>query len=182
MNDSIERILFTEEEIDEATKKVASEINKDYKDATGTTVLLCILKGSLVFCSDLMRKLNFPTELEFMKVSSYGSGTTSSGQLKVSLDINREDVKDVNFIIVEDIIDTGITLSRLHKMLLERGAKSVKTAALLNNPSRRRVDFEPDYVGLIMPNEFVVGYGLDYNENFRQLPYIGVLKPEIYKR
>ena len=182
MNESIERILFTEEDIKEATKKVASRINADYKDITGTTVLLCILKGSLVFCSDLMRELDFPTELEFMKVSSYGSGTVSSGDLKISLDIGRDDISDVNFIIVEDIIDTGTTLSRLHALLLKRGAKSVKTATLLNNPSRRCVEYDPDYVGLMMPNEFVVGYGLDYNEQFRQLPYIGVLKPEIYKR
>ncbi|MBO5883805.1 MAG: hypoxanthine phosphoribosyltransferase [Clostridia bacterium] len=182
MNDSIERILFTEEEIKEATAKVASEISRDYKDAEGTTVLLCILKGSLVFCSDLMRKLDFPTELEFMKVSSYGSGTISSGQLNITLDISRKDLSDINIIIVEDIIDTGITLSRIHDMLVKRGAKSVKTVALLNNPARRGTPYEPDYSGLFMPNEFVVGYGLDYNEKFRDLPYIGVLKPEIYKR
>jgi hypoxanthine phosphoribosyltransferase len=129
-----------------------------------------------------MRQIELPTEVEFMKVSSYGSGTVSSGKLNITLDIARKDLTDVNILIVEDIIDTGITLSRIHEMLVERGAKSVKTVALLNNPTRRGTSYEPDYSGLYMPNEFVVGYGLDYDEKFRHLPYIGVLKPEIYKR
>ena len=180
MIDDIKKVLYSEEDIKNAVDRMASEINRDYKDTSGNIVLLCILKGSLPFCADLMRRLEFPVELDCMKASSYGAGTTSSGKLNITLDIIRDDLENTDFIIAEDIMDSGLTLSCIRKMLLDRGARSVKVATLLNNPCRRKADIEPDYQGFIMPNEFVVGYGLDYNEKYRQLPYIGVLKPEIY--
>ena len=176
----IERTLLSEEQIDEITTKLASQINKDYKDSSKKLVLICILKGSLIFCSDLMKKIHIPLEIDFMKVSSYGARSTSSGIINIHLDVKRDDMENVDFIVVEDIIDSGNTLSHLVKYLSERGANSVKTCTLLDKPTRRKVDFTPDYVGTEIPDEFVVGYGLDYNEKYRNLPFVGVLSPSVY--
>ncbi len=176
----IERVLVSEEQIDKITTKIASEITEEYKNSSKKLVLICILKGSLMFCSDLMKKIHIPLEVEFMKVSSYGARSTSSGIINIHLDIKREDMEDVDFIIVEDIIDSGNTLSHLVKYLSERGANSVKTCTLLDKPSRRKVDFTPDYIGAEIPDEFVVGYGLDFNEKYRNLPFVGVLSPSVY--
>ena len=179
-NADIERVLISEEELDGIVARLADEINRDYKDNEGRVVLLCILKGSVVFMADLMKKLHIPVEIECMKVSSYGSGTTSSGNVKISLDVIRDDISDCDFLVIEDIIDSGNTLSYLVKYLALKGARSVKTCTLLDKPSRRVVEYTPDYVGIEIPDEFVVGYGLDFDEKYRTLPYVGILKPELY--
>ena len=180
MNNAIAKILISEAELDATVTRLAAQIDADYKGSDKKLVLLCILKGSIVFMGDLMKKLTVPVEIDCMKVSSYGSGTTSSGSVKIHLDVTRPDLSDCDFLIIEDIIDSGFTLSYLTDYLKLRGARSVKTCALLDKPARRKVQFTPDYVGLEIPDEFVVGYGLDYDERFRALPYVGVLKPEIY--
>ena len=180
MNNAIAKILVSEVELDATVSRLAAQIDADYKGSDKKLVLLCILKGSIVFMGDLMKKLTVPVEIDCMKVSSYGSGTTSSGSVKIHLDVTRPDLSDCDFLIIEDIIDSGYTLSYLTEYLKLRGARSVKTCALLDKPARRKVEFTPDYIGLEIPDEFVVGYGLDYDERFRALPYIGILKPEIY--
>ncbi len=177
----IARILITEEEIEKTVSRLADEINRDYRGEDKKLVLLCILKGSIVFMGDLMKKICVPVEIDCMKVSSYGSGTRSTGNVKIVLDIDRPDISNCDFLIVEDIIDSGNTLSYLTGYLLHKGARSVKTCTLLDKPSRRTVKFEPDYKGIEIPDEFVVGYGLDYDERYRALPYIGILKAEVYQ-
>lgn len=176
----IDRILVSEEEIDKTVTRLAAEIDRDYSRPDKKLVLLCILKGSIIFMGDLMKKLHVPVEIDCMKVSSYGSGTKSGGLIKIILDLDRSDISTCDFLIIEDIIDSGNTLSYLTGYLAHKGARSVKTCTLLDKPSRRVVDFTPDYVGLEIPDEFVVGYGLDYAEKYRALPFIGVLKPEVY--
>lgn len=180
MNRDIERILVSKQEIDEITTRIAAEITRDYANSNKPLVVICILKGSLMFTCDLMKKINLPLEVDFMKVSSYGAKTISSGYINIHLDIKREDLSDADFLIVEDIVDSGRTLSHLVRYLAERGAASVKTCTLLDKPSRRQVEFTPDYSGKVIPDHFVVGYGLDYNELYRNLPYVGILKPEVY--
>lgn len=180
MNRDIERVLVSEQEIDEITTRIAAEISRDYANSGKPLVVICILKGSLMFTCDLMKKIDLPLELDFMKVSSYGAKTVSSGYINIHLDIKRDDLSDADFLIVEDIVDSGRTLSHLVRYLAERGAASVKTCTLLDKPSRRQVDFTPDYSGKVIPDHFVVGYGLDYNELYRNLPYVGILKPQVY--
>ena len=180
MIQDIESILVCKEQIDEITTRIAEQINRDYADSQKKLVLICILKGSLMFCADLMKKITLPLEVEFMKVSSYGSKTVSSGVINIHLDIKRDDMEDVNFIVIEDIIDSGRTLSHLVRYLSERGANSVKTCTLLDKPDRRTVDFTPDYIGMTIPDKFVVGYGLDYNEQYRNLPFVGILKSSVW--
>ncbi len=180
MNKDVAKILITEKEIDEMTTRLAAEIDRDYKDKN--LVLVCILKGSIVFMGDLMKKITVPLEIDCMKVSSYGTQTESSGNINIRLDLNRPDLPECDILIIEDIIDSGRTLKYLTDYLLFKGAKSVKTCTLLDKPSRRVVDLVPDYMGCEIPDEFVVGYGLDYAEKYRALPYVGVLKPEIYSK
>ena len=180
LNSYIERILVSEEEINAIVTRIAAQIDADYAGEDKRLVLVCILKGSLVFMGDLMKKITVPVEIDCMKVSSYGSGTSSSGNIKIHLDITRDDISDCDLLIIEDIIDSGATLSYLVDYLKLKGAKSVKTCTLLDKPSRRKVDYTPDYRGLEIPDEFVVGYGLDYDERYRALPFVGVLKPEVY--
>ncbi len=180
MNQDIERILVSEEEIDGIVRKLAAQISADY--AGKHLVLLCILKGSVMFMGDLMKRITIPAEIDFMKVSAYGSGTTYKGSVNILLDLHRQDLDNTDILIVEDIVDSGNTLSYLTRYLLNKGAKSVRTVTMLDKPDRREVDFKPDYSGKVIPNEFVVGYGLDYDEKYRALPYIGILKPEIYGR
>ena len=182
MNKDVERVLITEKELDETVTRIAAEIDRDYAGEDKKLVLLCILKGSIVFMGDLMKKLTVPVEIDCMKVSSYGAGTTSSGHINIRLDVTRPDISECDFLIIEDIIDSGKTLSYLTDYLKLKGAKSVKTCSLLDKPSRRVVEFTPDYRGLEIPDEFVVGYGLDYAEKYRALPYVGVLKPEVYSK
>ena len=178
MNKDIQKILIDEAQIEKEVKRIADEISRDYKDKK--LLLLCILKGAVVFMGDLMKKITIPTEIDFMKVSSYGSGTVSSGTINIILDLHRKDLSGLDIVIVEDIIDSGKTLSYLVDYLKLKGAKSVRTCTMLDKPDRREVDFEPDYRGVVIPDEFVVGYGLDYDEAYRALPYIGILKPEVY--
>ena len=177
----VEKVLISGEEISERVGVLARMIEDDYKDSEHKLLLLCILKGSVVFMAELMKKMRLPVEIDFMKVSSYGSGTVSSGKVEIVLDLKRNDIEDCDILVVEDIIDSGRTLSYLIEYLKLRGAASVKTITLLDKPSRRVVDFEPDYCGFEIPDEFVVGYGLDFDEKYRALPFVGVLKPEIYE-
>jgi len=176
----IAKILISAEEIDEATTRIAAEIDRDYKDHDGRLVLVCILKGSIVFMGDLMKKIKTPVEIDCMRVSSYGAGTTTSGTINIHLDLLRPDLPECDLLIVEDIIDSGVTLSYLTKYLLGKGARSVRTVTLLDKPSRRKIDFVPDYRGFEIPDEFVIGYGLDYDEKYRALPFVGVLDPSVY--
>ena len=180
MNQDIAQILISEEEINGIVTKMAEDISRDY--AGKNLLLLGILKGSVVFMGELMKRVSIPVQIDFMKVSSYGSSTKSSGVIDIILDIRRKDIDKCDILIVEDIIDSGKTLSYLAKYLKQKGAKSVKTCTLLDKPSRREVDFKSDYVGREIPDLFVVGYGLDYNENYRALPFVGVLKEEIYTK
>lgn len=174
----VEQILISERELDEIVSRIAAQIDEDYKDKN--LLLLCILKGSLVFMGDLMKKLSIPCEIDCMKVSSYGNGTATSGRINILLDLHRQDLSQKDILIIEDIIDSGRTLSYLVSYLSINGARSVRSAALLDKPSRREVEYTPDYVGKEIPDAFVVGYGLDYGEKYRSLPYVGILKPEIY--
>lgn len=182
LKNDVERILISEAELDGIVTRIAAEIDRDYAADDKKLVLVCILKGSLVFMGDLMKKLTVPVEIDCMKVSSYGKGTESTGQIHISLDLIRPDINKCDFLIIEDVIDSGYTLSHLTKYLALKGAKSVKTCTLLDKPSRRKVTFVPDYIGVEIPDEFVVGYGLDYAEMYRALPFVGVLKPEIYTK
>ena len=180
MNKDIARVMISEEELDTVITRLAIEIDRDYADTGRRVLLLGILKGSVIFMGELMKKITIPVEIDFMKVSSYGSSTKSSGNINILLDLVRKDIEKCDIIIVEDIIDSGRTLMYLVEYLLHKGAHSVRTCTLLDKVSRREVDFQPDYVGKVIEDEFVVGYGLDYDENYRTLPYIGVLKPEVY--
>ena len=176
----IESVLVSEEEIQDICADIANKINEDYKNSGKKLVLICILKGSLAFTCELMKRIELPVEIDFMKVSSYGAKTVSSGIINIHLDIKRDDMEDVDFIVIEDIVDSGRTLSHLVRYLAERGANSVKTCTMLDKPERRQVDFVPDYCGRVIPDKFVVGFGLDYNEKYRNLPFVGILKPEVW--
>lgn len=182
INTDIDHVLVSEEQIHEITTRLANQIYEDYKDTGRNLLLVCILKGSLMFTCSLMEKIPLPIVIDFMKVSSYGSGTVSSGIINIHLDLKRADYSNTDIILVEDIIDSGRTLSHLVNYLKERGAYSVRTCTMLDKPSRRAVDFTPDYCGMTIPDEFVVGYGLDYNELYRNLPYIGVLKTSVWSK
>ena len=182
LKDDMAEILVSEEEIEALTTRIAKEIDRDYQGEDKKLVLVCILKGSLVFMGDLMKKITVPVEIDCMKVSSYGAGTESQGQIHIALDLIRPDIKECDLLLIEDIVDSGVTLSHLTKYLELKGAKSVKCATLLDKPSRRKVDFNADYTGKEIPDKFVVGYGLDYAEMYRALPFVGVLKPEIYTK
>ena len=181
MNDAIERVLISEEEIDRVTTEIAEKIDRDYA-GDHRLLLVCILKGSIVFMGDLMKKITVPVEIDCMKVSSYGAGTATTGSVNIHLDIMRPDLGECDILIVEDIIDSGVTLSYLTRYLKGKGARSVRTCTLLDKPSRRKVDFTADYCGFTIPDEFVVGYGLDFGERYRALPFVGVLKSEVYEK
>jgi len=175
-----DHILVSEEEIAQIVSDLGKRITADYKDSKRPLLLVCILKGSVVFMADLMRAIDLPMQIDFMKVSSYGNGTVSGGHLNIILDLKREDLSKTDVLVVEDIVDSGRTLSYLKPYLLSKGAADVKCVTLLDKPSRRTADFTPDYTGKVIPDEFVVGYGLDYAEQYRNLPFVGVLKREIY--
>ena len=178
-NNDLEKILFTEEEINKRVTQLAEEIDTMYKGEP--IFLVCILKGSAPFTVDLMRKMKSEVYLDFMAASSYGSGTTSMGKLTMTKDLT-VDIKGKNVIIVEDIIDSGFTLSKIKELLESRGAKSVRIATLLSKPSRRKVDVTVDFLGFEIPDEFVIGYGLDYDEKYRNLPFVGVLARHVYEK
>jgi hypoxanthine phosphoribosyltransferase len=174
-NSEIQKVLITSEQIEARTKELAEQINRDY--AGKELVVVCILRGAVIFCADLFKRLEMDAELDFLALSSYGAGTSSSGEVKLIKDMTSP-VKDKNVLVIEDIIDTGLTLSYILELIWARKPASVKLCSLLDKPSRRLVKLSGDYVGFEIPNEFVVGYGLDYNEKYRNLPDICVLKPE----
>lgn len=180
MHKDLEKILVSEQEIDAIVVDIAARLDRDYAGEDKRLVLVCILKGSVVFMGDLMKKLTVPVEIDFMRVSSYGSGTESTGTINIILDLIRKDLDQCDLVIVEDIIDSGRTLEHLSRYLKLKGARSVRTCTLLDKPSRREVQFDVDYIGKEIPDAFVVGYGLDYDEKYRALPYVGVLKEEVY--
>ena len=177
MHKDVKYVLMNEDEIKAAVQMVAGEINKDFGDEPILAVV--VLKGSMFFASDLLRELKMPVTLEFMKVSSYGSGSKSSGNIDIKLDI-AEDLTGKNVIIIEDIIDSGNTLARLKDVLSKRNANCVKICTLLDKIGRRETEIDADYTGRQVPDEFVIGYGLDFSENYRSLPYIGVLDEKVY--
>ena len=172
----IESVLVSEEEIKEICKRLGEQISKDYADKK--LLLVSVLKGAVVFMADIMRNITCDCEIDFMAVSSYdGAKTTGVVKFKKDLDIN-PDGRDI--LIIEDILDSGITLSYLKEVLLQRNAASIKICTFLDKPANRKADIKADYVGKVVPDEFVVGYGLDYNEKYRNLPFIGILSPEVY--
>ncbi|SHF12175.1 hypoxanthine phosphoribosyltransferase [Caldanaerobius fijiensis DSM 17918] len=173
----ISEILIGEDELKDKVKELGRIITRDY--AGKEPVLIGVLKGAIMFISDLIRYIDLPITIDFMAISSYGASTRSSGVVKIIKDLDHS-IQDKDVIIIEDIIDSGLTLSYLRKNLMERGPRSIKICTLLDKPERRMTDVKVDYVGFTIPDKFVVGYGLDYAEKYRNLPYIGVLKPEIY--
>ena len=177
MKDDIARVLLSEEEIQTRVREMAAQITEDYRDKE--PVLVCILKGAVMFYADLVRHIDTHIAMDFMAVSSYNNGTRSSGEVEIRKDLSKP-VDGRHVIIVEDIVDSGFTLTYLSRVLATRGAASLKICTLLDKPSRRVKAVSADYCGFVVPDEFVVGYGLDYAEKYRNLPYIGVLKPEIY--
>ena len=179
MHKDLKNVLFTADEIHEKVKEIAAQLNKDYNGEE--VVFVAVLKGSLPFYTDLVREVNFPVTFDMVCVSSYGASTESCGELRIKLDSGTS-FEGKNVLIIEDILDTGNTLYNLINHFKEKNAKSMKLCCLLDKPSRRIRNIEADYCGFEIPDEFVVGYGLDYAEKYRELPYIGVLKPEIYKK
>ncbi|GAB6157996.1 hypoxanthine phosphoribosyltransferase [Desulfotomaculum varum] len=178
MHPHVEKILLNEQQIQERVKQLGQQITADYR---GESILMVgILKGAMIFLADLVRNIEIPTFFDFMAVSSYGAGTVSSGVVRILKDLDKS-VEGKHVIIVEDIVDTGLTLQYLLENMKSRGPASLKVCTLLDKPDRRKVDIPIDYNGFRIPDEFVVGYGLDFNERYRNLPYIAVLKPEIYK-
>ncbi len=178
MRNDMEKILISEEEIKAKVAEIGAQITKDYEDKN--LLMVSVLKGSVIFMADLMRAIEIPAAIDFMSVSSYGSGMVSSGVVKIIKDLDFP-IEKYDLLIVEDILDSGNTLSYLLKILSKRNPKSIRIATLLDKPERRKVHVIPDYVCFSVPDEFVVGYGLDYNEKYRNFPEIGVLKPEVYQ-
>ena len=177
MYQDLESILYTKEQLAEAVKKLGQRITQDYQGKK--PVMVCILKGASVFFCDLIREIDLPLEIDFMVVSSYGASTQTSGEVKMVKDLDRS-ILGRDVIVVEDIVDTGMTLNFLKHTLLSRGASSLRIATLLDKPARRKVPLSVDYSCFNIPDAFVVGYGLDYDETYRNLPDIGILSPRVY--
>ncbi len=177
MHNDIEEILYNEEQIQAKIKELANRISEDFADRN--PLVICVLKGALIFMADLVKRLDMPLEIDFMAVSSYGQSTKSSGVVKIIKDLDVP-VEGRDVLIVEDIMDSGLTLSYLIDVLERRNALSVSIVTLFDKPGKRTVDMEADYKGFILPDSFVVGYGLDYAEKYRNLPYVGILKPAVY--
>jgi len=177
MHNDISKVLVTEQEIVQICKTLGAQITTDYQDKQ--PILIGLLKGCMPFMSDLSRQINLKFDMAYMSVSSYHGGIASSGDVKIKMDLDIS-IKGRDVLIVEDIVDTANTIVTIIELFKHRGADSVKIVTLLDKPDGRLRPFEPEYVGRVIPKEFVVGYGLDYNEYYRNLPYVGVLKPEIY--
>ncbi|GAB7041597.1 hypoxanthine phosphoribosyltransferase [Catenuloplanes niger JCM 9533] len=180
----IERVIISEQQIRDKIAELAKQVSADHADAADGVLLVCVLKGAVMFMADFARELGRlgpASEMEFMAVSSYGQGTTSSGVVRILKDLDR-DIAGRRVIVVEDIVDSGLTLSWLLKYLESRGAASIEVVALFRKPDAIKVPVEVRYVGFDIPSEFVVGYGLDFAERYREMPYVGVLKPEVYAR
>jgi hypoxanthine phosphoribosyltransferase len=181
-SDDIAKVLVSEDQIREKTAELAKQVSADYADVDGL-LLICVLKGAVMFMADFSRAIGLtrPVELEFMAISSYGTRSTSSGVVRILKDLDR-DITGRHVVVVEDIVDSGLTLSWLLKYLSSREPASVEVVALLRKPEAMKTDIPVKYVGFDIPNEFVVGYGLDYAERYRELPYVGLLRPEVYTR
>ncbi len=179
MKDDILEILLSEDEIKAKISELGAQITRDYEGKT--PFFLGVLKGCFVFMADLLRCVDLQCTMDFMAVSSYGGGTSTTGAVRITKDLTR-DIEGKDVIIVADILDSGVTLSYLKKYLENRTPASIRIVTLLDKPARRRADIKADYCGFSVPDEFVVGFGLDYAEQYRNLPYIGILKPEIYSR
>lgn len=177
MNNDILKTLYSKEDIEDACRRLGQQITADYKDRK--PVVVGVLKGAIFFMTDIVREMDLYMDIDFIDVSSYHGGTASSGTIELMKDVD-VDVNGRDVIFIEDIIDTGRTLKYLEDLLAERGARSIKVCTLMDKPEGRVVEAKADYVGLEVPNEFVVGYGLDYQGKYRNLPYVGVLKPEVY--
>ena len=175
----VEEILISQDDLEKKTKEIAAQISGDF--AGEEIVLIGVLRGGFIFIADLSRQIPLRLTVDFIAVSSYGNSTKTSGVVKIIKDIDT-DITGKNVIIIEDLIDTGLTLKYLKELLHKRGPKEVKTCAILDKPSRRETDIEADYKGIEIPDKFVVGYGLDYNGMYRNIPYVCTLKPEIYKK
>lgn len=178
MINDIERVLLSEEELKEIIKRLGKQITEDYKDKN--LLVVSVLKGSVMVMADLLREIKIPCRIDFMSVSSYGSGTKTTGSVKIIKDLDI-DLAGFDLLIVEDILDSGVTLSNLKEILLTRDPASVKICTLLDKPDRRKADIKADYIGAQIPDAFVVGYGLDYDEKYRNLPYVGILSPKVYE-
>jgi hypoxanthine phosphoribosyltransferase/bifunctional protein TilS/HprT len=179
MHNDIADILVSEKEIQEICVRLGKQITADYKDKQ--PIFVGLLKGCVPFMSDLARQVDLKFDMAYMSVSSYHGGIASSGDVKIKMDLDIS-VKDRDVLIVEDIVDTANTIVTIIELLKHRGAKSVKMATLLDKPAGRLREYQPEYVGRVIPKEFVVGYGLDYDEYYRNLPYVGILKPEVYAK
>ncbi|WP_125768319.1 hypoxanthine phosphoribosyltransferase [Lapidilactobacillus wuchangensis] len=179
MRENIEKTIVSTEEIQKTVARLGQEIQVDYQGKV--PIFICILKGAVLFMTDLIRAYDAPAEIEFMDVSSYGDAFESSGEVRILKDLDIP-VKGRDLIIVEDIIDTGRTLEALIKLLQTREAASIKICSFLNKPARRVINVHVDYTGVMVPDEFLVGYGLDYKNQYRNLPFVGVLKPEVYEQ
>lgn len=179
MTDDILKILISEKELHDKVKELGAKISADY--AGKNLMMVSVLKGSVVFMADLMRAITIPCEIDFMSVSSYGSDVKTSGVVKIIKDLDQE-LAGKDLLIVEDILDSGMTLSYIAGLLKQRGPSSICLCTLLDKPERRQAEVSADYFGFVVPDEFVVGYGLDYAEKYRNLPYVGVLKPEVYSK
>ena len=177
IHDDVEEILYTEEQLSAMVRAIGRRVSDDYRDKN--LFMISVLKGSLIFMADLMRAIDIPCAIDFLSVSSYGSGTTTTGAVRILKDLDTS-MEGKDILVVEDILDSGMTLSFLLKNLSARNPSSIRLCTLLDKPERRKVPIQPDYVGAVVPDKFIVGYGLDYAEKYRNLPYIGVLKPEIY--
>lgn len=184
IHNDIDCVLVSESELEQIISELADEFNRRYSYVDGENsklLVIGVLKGAVVFMTDLIRKLNLPIQVDFMQVSSYGMSSESSGQLIIKLDLyNEYEFEKYDILVIEDIIDSGHTLKELTVNLMKRGAKSVSTCVLLDKPSRRVIEYVPNYIGKTIPDVFVVGFGLDYSERYRELPYVGVLKPSVY--
>ena len=177
LNDDVEEILLDANSVSSRVAELGAQLSADYADRD--PVLVSVLKGALVFLADLMRAMDGPSSIDLMEVSSYGAETETSGQVRILKDLSRP-IEGRDVIIVEDIIDTGLTLNYLLRYLWERNPTSISICCLLDKPARRLVEIPIDYIGFTIPDRFVIGYGLDYDERYRNLPYIGVLKPSVY--
>ena len=179
MREDVKEILFDENQLAEKVKELGSRISEDYK---GKDLLVVgVLKGSVLFAADLIKNITIPCEIDFMAVSSYGNSTETSGVVRILKDLDHS-IEGKHVLLVEDIVDSGITLSYLLKYLKARRAESIEIVSLLNKPERRTADLEVKYIGFEVPNEFIVGYGIDYAEKYRNLPYIAILKEEVYNK
>ncbi|WP_369299025.1 hypoxanthine phosphoribosyltransferase [uncultured Neglectibacter sp.] len=178
MMEDIREVLFTERQIAVMVERVGKEISRDYKDKN--LLLVSVLKGSVVFMADLMRSITIPAKIDFMATSSYGSGTKTSGVVKIIKDLDIP-LSGYDIVLVEDILDSGKTLSYLMELLRDRNPKSIQICTLFDKPERREVEVQASYVGSVIPDEFIVGYGLDYDEKYRNLPFVGILEPSVYE-